>query len=106
MRAATLLRHSRNRAALTQRQLASAAGVPQSTIGRIETGRINPTLDTLRHLLRATGQDLELTPVAGADEDLTLIRDRLRLTPAARAALAVREARAAIRFQPSVSSNA
>jgi transcriptional regulator with XRE-family HTH domain len=100
MRAATLLRHSRRQAGMTQRQLASAAGTPQSTIGRIETGRLNPTLDNLRHLLRAAGQDLELAPVAGADEDRTLIRDRLRLTPAARAALAVKEARAAARLQP------
>ena len=98
MRAATLLRHSRHRAGMTQRQLAAAAGTPQSTIGRIETGRLNPTLDNLRHLLRVAGHDLELAPVAGADEDRTLIRDRLRLTPAARAALAVREARAASRL--------
>jgi transcriptional regulator with XRE-family HTH domain len=84
---------------MTQRQLAAAAGTPQSTIGRIESGRLNPTLDNLRHLLRVAGYDLELAPVAGADEDRTLIRDRLRLTPAARAALAVREARAATRFQ-------
>jgi transcriptional regulator with XRE-family HTH domain len=84
---------------MTQRQLAAAARTPQSTIGRIEAGRLNPTIDNLRHLLRATGQDLELAPLAGADEDRTLIRDRLRLTPAARAALAVREARAAIRLQ-------
>lgn len=100
MRAATLLRHSRRQAGMTQRQLAAAAGTPQSTIGRIEGGRLNPTLDNLRHLLRATGQDLELAPLAGADEDRTLIRDRLRLTPAARAALAIREARAAARLQP------
>ena len=85
---------------MTQRQMAAAAGVPQSTIGRIETGRLNPTLDNLRALLRAAGQDLELSPAVGTDEDRTLIRDRLRLTPAARAALAVREARAAARFQP------
>jgi len=85
---------------MTQRQLAAAAGTPQSTIGRIETGRVNPTLDNLRQLLRAAGQDLELAPVAGGGEDRTLIRDRLRLTPAARAALAVTEARAAARLQP------
>lgn len=95
-----MLRHSRRQAGMTQRELAEAAGTPQSTIGRIETGRLNPTLDNLRHLLRAAGQDLELVPVAGADEDRTLIRDRLRITPAARAALAVKEARAAAHLQP------
>jgi len=85
---------------MTQRQLAGAAGVPQSTVARIETGRLDPTLDKLRHLLRAAGHDLELMAVAGVDEDRALIRDRLRLSPPARAALAVREARAAARIQP------
>jgi hypothetical protein len=62
-------------------------------VGRIETNRINPTLATMRLLLNAAGQDLELVPLAGRDEDRSLIRDRLRLTPAARARLAVQEAR-------------
>ena len=83
---------------MTQRQLAVAAAVPQSTIGRIETGRLNPTVDSLRRLLRATDRDIELTPVIGAEEDRSLIRDRLRLTPAQRAELAIREARAASRL--------
>jgi transcriptional regulator with XRE-family HTH domain len=83
---------------MTQRELAMAAGVPQSTVGRIETNRINPTVDNFRHLLRAAGQDLDLVPLAGADEDRTLIRDRLRMTPAGRAALAIQEARFATRL--------
>jgi hypothetical protein len=37
--------------------------------------------------------------VLGAGEDLSLIRDRLRLTPAERARLAVREARALARLE-------
>jgi hypothetical protein len=48
---------------------------------------------TLRLLLNAAGQDLELTPLAGRGEDRSLIRDRLQLTPAARARLAIQEAR-------------
>ena len=83
---------------MTQRQLATAAGAPQSTIGRIETGRMNPTLESLRHLLRAAGQDLELSPILGVDEDHAMLRDRLAMTPAQRARLAVREARAARQF--------
>jgi transcriptional regulator with XRE-family HTH domain len=78
---------------MTQVELAARAGVPQSTVGRIETDRINPTVATLRMLLNAAGQDLELAPLAGRDEDRSLIRDRLELTPAARAALAIQEAR-------------
>jgi transcriptional regulator with XRE-family HTH domain len=93
VRTANLLRHARRRAGLTQVELAARAGVPQSTIGRIETDRINPTIATLRLLLNAAGQELELTPLAGQDEDRNLIRDRLRLTPAARARLAIQEAR-------------
>jgi len=100
MRAGTLLRHARRRAGLSQRQLAAAAGVPQSTVGRIETGHLNPTLENLRHLLRAAGADLELSPITGADEDRSLIRDRLQMSPAARAALAIREARVAARLVP------
>ena len=100
MRAGTILRHARRRARMTQRQLAAAAGTPQSTVGRIETGRLNPTVESLRRLLAATGHDLELVPTAGADEDRSLIRDRLRLTPAQRARLAIAEARAVYRFRP------
>jgi hypothetical protein len=62
-------------------------------VGRIETNRINPTIGTMRLLLNAAGQDLELVPLAGRTEDRTLIRDRLGMTPADRARLAVQEAR-------------
>jgi transcriptional regulator with XRE-family HTH domain len=93
MRSANLLRHARRRAGLTQVELARLAGVPQSTVGRIETNRVNPTIGTMRLLLNAAGQDLELVPLAGRTEDRTLIRDRLGMTPADRARLAVQEAR-------------
>jgi transcriptional regulator with XRE-family HTH domain len=100
MRAANVLRHARHRAGLTQRELALAARVPQSTVGRIESNRLNPTLDNLRNLLNAAGHDLDLVPLAGRDEDRTLIRDRLRMTPARRAALAIQEARFGARLSP------
>jgi transcriptional regulator with XRE-family HTH domain len=93
MRSANLLRHARRRAGLTQVELARLAGVPQSTVGRIETNRINPTLGTMRLLLNAAGQDLELVPLAGRAEDRSLIRDRLGMSPGDRARLAVQEAR-------------
>ena len=93
MRSSNLLRHARRRAGLTQVELARRAGVPQSTVGRIETNRINPTMATLRALLNAAGQDLEVVPLAGLNEDRSLIRDRLQMSPSARARLAVQEAR-------------
>jgi transcriptional regulator with XRE-family HTH domain len=45
------------KAGLTQRQLAAAAGVAQSTVARIESGSVQPTLPMLYRLLAAA--DLE-----------------------------------------------
>jgi transcriptional regulator with XRE-family HTH domain len=56
--AGNLLRLARTRRGLSQRQLAEAAGVPQSTVARIETHRQQPTLPLLARLLAAA--DLEL----------------------------------------------
>lgn len=78
---------------MTQRQLATAAGVPQPTIARIEAGTVSPRTDTLGRLLRATGHEVHVEPALGRGVDRTLIRERLRLTPAERFGLAVEEAR-------------
>lgn len=94
VKTARMLRYARRRAGLTQRQLAERAGVYQATVGRIESGLVTPRVDTLDKLLRATGQSLGLEEAGGADEDRSLIRDRLRMTPGERARLAVREVRA------------
>lgn len=56
--AGNLLRLARSRRGLSQRQLADLAGVPQSTIGRIEAYRQQPGLPLLAKLLAAA--DLEL----------------------------------------------
>src|SRR3954454_16939786 len=56
--AASLLRLARLRRGLSQRQLAELAGVPQSTIGRIETFRQQPTLPLLARLLAAAEFEL------------------------------------------------
>ena len=89
-----MLRYARRTARLTQRQLAERAGVPQATVGRIESGMVTPRVDTLERLLRAAGQSLTAEAAPGTDEDRAMIRDRLRMTPAERTRLAVREARA------------
>ena len=100
MKAARLLRYARRNAGLSQAALARRAAVPQSTVARIELGRLTPRVDTLDRLLRASGHSLELTTDIGADEDRSLIRDRLRMSAAERARLAIREARAMGRLQP------
>lgn len=94
MNAARLTRYARRRAGLTQRALAHAAGVPQSTVARIETGQLAPRVDTLSRVLRAAGQTLTLEPTGGIGVDRSQIRELLRLTPGQRARLAVADARA------------
>lgn len=79
--AEVLLKSARTRAGLTQRSLAARAGVPQSTVGRIETGAIEPRIDTLLKLLHASGHDLELGRRLGEGVDRAQIRERLALTP-------------------------
>jgi predicted transcriptional regulator len=77
----TLLRRARRWRNLSQRGLAALAGVPQSTVGRIEAGTIDPRASTLSRLLRACGFELEAEPLLGLGVDRTQIRERLRMTP-------------------------
>lgn len=59
MISADILRDARLRAGLTQAELGRSVGRPQSAIARWEGGRVRPSLETLRELVRACG--LELT---------------------------------------------
>jgi uncharacterized protein len=56
MHAAALLKTARRRAGLTQRELASRTGLPQTSIARIETGHTDPRLGTLARLLAGCGE--------------------------------------------------
>jgi uncharacterized protein len=82
--ASTLLRAARQRAGLTQAELAGRAGLSQAEVARLERAGSNPTAATLERILRATGHRLELTRAEDVDE--TQLRERLRLTPAERLA--------------------
>jgi transcriptional regulator with XRE-family HTH domain len=93
MNAGRLLRSARARAGLTQRDLAGRTGVPQPTIAAIESGAQDPRYKTLYRLVRACGQDLDLVRHGGEGEDVTLLRENLRLTPAERLAKAQQGAR-------------
>jgi transcriptional regulator with XRE-family HTH domain len=94
MQAGPMVRASRRRSGLTQRQLAEAAGVPQATVGRIEAGSVSPRAETLIRLLGAAGHELSVERRIGEGIDRTLIQDRLRMTPEERIRLAAEEARA------------
>ena len=79
MNAGDLIREARLRARLTQLELAARSGTTQSAISRWERGRSEPGVDTLRRLVEACGQRLEIdlgsadvAPVAGFEENLRL----------------------------------
>jgi transcriptional regulator with XRE-family HTH domain len=93
-----LLRAARQRAGLTQRELARRADTSQSVVARIEQGRTDPSTATLARLLAAAGFELraDLSPVPVADthmlEDVARI---LALAPEER----LREVRNVSRFE-------
>lgn len=60
---AATLRGARQRAGLTQRELAQRASTSQAAVARYETDAAVPSIATLRRLLDAAGHDLELSAV-------------------------------------------
>lgn len=77
--AAGLIRTARDRATLTQAQLARLANVSQQTISAYETGRKEPTFPTLQRLLAAAGFEMRvrMEPVDRHDEALAHFLDSL-----------------------------
>jgi len=83
--AGLLLRETRRRHGLTQRQLAARARTSQAAISRIERGLVSPTVATLSELLRLMNEELALDAHAiDWGHDTTLLRDRLELSVAER----------------------
>jgi len=80
--AGNLLRLARMRSGLSQRQLAEAAGVPQSTVARIETYRQQPTLPLLARLFAAAGLELRTRLEDYDDHDDVLDAQWARMTAA------------------------
>jgi transcriptional regulator with XRE-family HTH domain len=84
LRPGRLVRDARQRAGLTQRELARRAGTSQSVVARIERGLSDPSTGTLARLLAAAGYELraELSVLPVADthvlDDVARI---LALTP-------------------------
>lgn len=76
-----MLRYTRQRAGMSQRELAIATGIPQPAISRIERGSVSPRVETLERLLAGAGSTLEPAPVLGIGIDRTLIRESLARTP-------------------------
>jgi transcriptional regulator with XRE-family HTH domain len=93
MAIADTVREARLRAGLTQAALAERAGVPKSTVGRIESGARTPSVELVERLVRAAG--FELTPSLSEPDPGTdsMFERTLRRTPAQRLADATRAAR-------------
>ncbi len=60
------LREARERALLTQQELAARAGVQPFTISRIETDKVEPRFSTIRKLARAL--DMNPRDLVGGDD--------------------------------------
>jgi predicted nucleotidyltransferase/DNA-binding XRE family transcriptional regulator len=74
--AAALVSEARGRRGLSQRELARAAGVPQSTVATIESGRRQPSVAMLERLLDAAGFRLETRLVNTIRPSLLVERHR------------------------------
>lgn len=83
---AELIRGGRRHAGLTQAQLAERLGTTQSAVSRLESGRDEPRLSTLRAALAACGLVLDLVARAEPDVDRAQIRQQLAMTPEQRLA--------------------
>jgi transcriptional regulator with XRE-family HTH domain len=77
-----LLRHARQKAAMTQMELASQVGLRQPNIARLEAGANVATVETLARIANALDQKLVVGIVSDADakESLTEMHERGQLT--------------------------
>jgi transcriptional regulator with XRE-family HTH domain len=76
LKSARILSEARERAGLSQRELARRAHTAQSVVARIELGETSPSVDTLTRILRATGFEarIDLEPIARAGRHATVDR--------------------------------
>jgi len=102
MLSADLIYMARRRAGVTQAELGRRIGLPQSQISRWERGRVEPSLETLRRLVRACGLELTLGLANGDDSYDAFIERALDLTPAERVTDAVRRANALAKLRPAI----
>lgn len=84
MLSADLIYMARRRSGLTQAELGRRLGLPQSQISRWERGQVEPSLETLRGLVRACGLELTLGLANGDDSYDGDIEQYLDLEPAER----------------------
>ena len=79
--AGQLVREARLRAGMTQQTLADRVGVSQPLVARIERGDVEPTLERLLGLVRASGFDLDIHVVPLDEDAWTLVERGANATP-------------------------
>lgn len=84
MSSSDLLRTARLRAGLTQDELGRAVGRSQSAIARWESGHVQPSLETLRELVRACRLELTFGLATYDDSYVSEIDRLLSLDPVER----------------------
>jgi transcriptional regulator with XRE-family HTH domain len=105
MPVANIVREARRRSGLSQAELAERAGVPKSTVGRIESGARVPSTDMVERLVQAAGWNLSvslLEPDPGTD---SMFERTLRRTPAERLSDATRAARFVLRGRREIAAS-
>ena len=60
----TLIIQRRNELGITQRELASLSGLPQSSIARLETMKTVPNIETILKIVKPLGLQLSLLPIS------------------------------------------
>jgi transcriptional regulator with XRE-family HTH domain len=85
MEIGTMLRDRREKAALTQTELADRAGVSQSTVSAVERGTRRPSLTIIGRVLAALGLQLHLAtePIDEPEAELDAAIETMRATPLA-----------------------
>jgi transcriptional regulator with XRE-family HTH domain len=79
MTSGSLIRQARTRAGLSQVELSQRSGKDRAQIARWERDVVQPSLETLRELLRACGWDVELALVPYEPDPKHVARLRVRL---------------------------
>jgi transcriptional regulator with XRE-family HTH domain len=101
--AGALLVLARQERELSQRELADLAGVAQSEIAKIESGKREPSIPTLQRILAGAGLELRLRLAPLDDHDAVLAARHDRRSPTDQAALDARHRENVAQFRSNAS---
>jgi transcriptional regulator with XRE-family HTH domain len=96
--AAGLVLMAREEAGLSQRELAEQAGVAQSEIARIESGKREPSIPTLQRILAGAGLELRFRLAPMDEHDQVLTSRQVRRSGQQKTAAAARHAHNVAQF--------